>query len=119
MVCWDAQEQEAWEKNALANIKRLNEAVSEQKAEIDSLTAEKQKLVTQMWVRSSSLAASGAPLRSAEAVNPSCLCTSLLKTCLSEMRGPFRDAAVPSKGWLHNRWTSDLVQAGTQWALKE
>ena len=46
----DAQEQEAWEKNALANIKRLNDAIAEQKAEIDSLTADKQKLVTQMWV---------------------------------------------------------------------
>lgn len=44
------QEQEAWEQNALANIKRLNDAISEQKAEIDSLAAEKQQLAAQMRV---------------------------------------------------------------------
>ena len=42
------QEQEAWEKDALANIKSLNEAISEQKVKIDGLKKETQKLEAQM-----------------------------------------------------------------------
>ena len=42
------QEQEAWEKSAMANIKRLNEAISKQQIKIDGLITDKQKLTAQM-----------------------------------------------------------------------